>query len=135
MRTVGDGMEERERSVLEMHWLTLFVLWGCCLPQEGPGCALGHLGSLGSLGHLSHLGLPGALGRLHQPCGHWQPCSPCCHALPLPAGLPGDAVRVLEAVDVRQVHVLGHARHVRRVQLLVAIGTPAMGIIMRVCTV
>ena len=47
------------------------------------------------------------------------------HALPLAAHLAGHAVRVLEAVDVRQVHALGHAGHVGRVQLLVAVWTPA----------
>ena len=50
--------------------------------------------------------------------------SPRVHALPLSAGLSGHAVRVLEAVDLGQVHVLGDAGHVRRVQLLVAVGTP-----------
>ena len=50
---------------------------------------------------------------------------PRAHALPLSARLPGHAVRVLEAVDVGQVHVLGDAGHVRRVQLFVAVRTPA----------
>ena len=122
---------EEEREVSVGNALVDIVCSVGMLPAPGgswecPGCVLGSLGHLGSPWSP---GLPGcALGPLHQPI-QWQH-SPCCHTLPLPAGLPGDAVRVLEAVDVRQVHVLGHARHVRRVQLLVAVGTPAKGIIL-----